>query len=215
MARIAPPITPTDVSAYLRAALKAARRDDRSGAATSPRYGERIWVPLERCQHQSLARLSPRQSGLVLPGDWDQQVQPLTDNPKIAYCLRHWRDGQTWEEAGAVDYMMEKIAANVVHDHLTTRGQVLRRFAELDRIFEQVRAEGCLRPMKQARWLVFREYGGPLFHIGSTGQPIFGPAGHHRLGMALALGHKTMPAQLGVIHPAALSTLPALRTRPA
>ncbi|SES31903.1 hypothetical protein SAMN04490244_11090 [Tranquillimonas rosea] len=189
------------------------RRRDRAAALThgveGPRYCERIWVRLDEVREESLTRGA--KTAVVMGGDWYKNARPLTDNPKIAYCLRHWRDGLTWDETGAIDYTMGQISDNVVYDHLTTKAQVLRRFATLDRIFEQVRRENRIRPVREYRFLRYREQGGLMFHIGPDGRPMFAGGGHHRVGMALALGLREVPAMVLLAHPNGLWALPRLR----
>ena len=48
-------------------------------------------------------------------------------------------------------------------------------------------------------------------HIDRQGKPIFGLGGNHRLAIALTVGLRSFPAQLGVIHPNALPKLDIYR----
>ena len=146
-------------------------------------------------------------SGSPWPGDWDLAPRPLSDAPKVAYCLRHWDDGLDWRAAGAVDHLMAVIARRGSVDGCRTEAQVLARLDRLDAIRDRVAAEGRLRPVAEVRRPVFRESGGVLVHVDRHGRPLFGGAGNHRLGIALSLALPEIPAQLGVVHPAALPLL--------
>lgn len=189
---------------WLRDALRAWAQDRRQRArfgAAAPLYAEGIEIPLSDLTGSVGAPLSRRTSGRVTGGDWDLEPAPLAAHPKAHYCLRHWRDGDSWEAAGAVDYHMRAIERDGVIDGCRTREDVDRRLEALDRVYEDVLRDGALKPKAALRRPNFRESGGILVHVGRDGNGLFGLAGNHRLAMALAAGLPVVPAQVGQVHP--------------
>ncbi|TGN38520.1 hypothetical protein E5Q11_15245 [Marinobacter confluentis] len=154
-------------------------------------------------------------SGRVL-NEWPTDLQQrISDNPKIGYCFDHWVQGKTWAEAGAINFMLEKIASSPagVSDECRDYGDVIERFETLDRIWADLGKRGSLPSRQELIPGNFREIGGVLIHIGPGGEPIFSGAGCHRFAMALIMG-APFPAQLGCVHESALDQLPEFRSRP-
>ncbi|MBL1437509.1 MAG: hypothetical protein COB08_015080 [Rhodobacteraceae bacterium] len=171
-------------------------------APALPLYAERIWAKISQCIFAVGQKTSHRKSGLVVGGDWDQQRKPISEIPKIHYCLRHWHDSLSWEDAGAFDHMLELIQQKSgAVDGLTNLKDIKVRYANLDRIYAQVKADSRLQAVETIRGKTFRKSGGIFFHLDRKGKPLFGNAGHHRLAIALSLGISHIPAQLGLVHP--------------
>lgn len=201
----------------LRHTLRALWRDAaqrRKYGQSAPKYGEQVWIHTKDCGNAIQAPISRRRSGKVLAGDWDLDSQPVRDLPKIAYCLRHWGDGQSWEDAGAHEFMIDLIRKRGRVDGVNNEQEIAERFARLDVIFKEVRTQGRLLPAHVVKNGGFRECGGVYVHIGRDGQPLFGHGGNHRLAIALALDLPHFPAQLGVVHPDALDRLAGFREMP-
>jgi hypothetical protein len=170
----------------------------------APRFAERIWVdpaaltttlgPLDF----DLGRVG---SGRVKGGDWDLDAWAI-DESVVQACVLHWRDGVPWKDTGAYDHIMAAMASSPdgVFDGCRTLEDVERRHGRMDALFEQVAAEGRLRPRNELPGRHFREMGGVRVHVGRTGNLIRGGDGAHRLGMALALGLTIMPAMIGCVH---------------
>lgn len=185
-----------------------------------PRYAERIWVSPAQCKRYIEAAeladrfgTSARQLSGRVVSDWPESLeQSLEKHPKLAYCWSHWRDGKSWADSGAFDFMLERIAASPtgVTDKCRNLQDVERRFEALDAIWADVRKRGSLPPRGELVAGNFREVGGILMHLGPGGEPIFSGAGCHRFAMALMLD-APFPAQLGVVHKTALDTLQRLR----
>ncbi|MBS8241253.1 hypothetical protein DYI22_12140 [Marinobacter lipolyticus] len=182
----------------------------------APRYAERIWVPPSECQrYVEAADLAAffgsrvrQMSGRVVK-DWPGSLEQTFDrHPKLTYCWSHWREGKSWEEAGAIDFMLGRIAVSPsgVTDKCRTPDDVARRFEALDGIWNEVRAKGRLPSRAELYPTNFREVGGILMHLGPGGEPIFSGAGCHRFAMAMMLTAR-FPAQLGVVHVSALERL--------
>lgn len=190
---------------------------------SAPRFGERIWVRPEDLRHyiesadfyKRLGRPVRRCSGRVI-SEWPLDLQRnISDNPKINYCFARWSQGMSWSDAGAIDFMLDKIAISPtgVSDGCRNYTDVIERFDALDRIWAELSVAGRLPCRKELIPTNFRELGGVLIHLGPGGEPIFSGAGCHRFAMALLLG-APFPAQLGCVHESALDKLLEFRSRP-
>lgn len=177
----------------------------------APRFGEPVVVVPHDIEFLPLIPIGRRMSGAVLGGDWDRGGGRVVDVPKIAYCLRHWRDGLSWEESGAISFHLDAIRTNGEIDGCRDLASVMARLAQLDAIFVLARSSGTLKTALEAKGIAFRESGGILVHIDRAGRPLFGGGGHHRLAIALALGLPRITVQLGAVHEDALSLVPGLR----
>lgn len=176
----------------------------------APRFAERIWVDpaaLTTTLGPMDFDLGPVDSGSVRGGDWDLAAWAI-DESVVQSCVVHWRDGVPWKDSGAYDYIMAAMAKSPdgVFDGCRTLEDVERRHAAIDALFEQVAAEGRLRARNELPGHVFREMGGVRVHVGRSGNLIRGGDGAHRLGMALALGLRVMPAMIGCVHLDAITT---------
>lgn len=171
-----------------------------------------IWVDPAACE-TFVTSHNRSYTGQVLGGDWDDPARPLVENSKVLACIRHWQDGLSWEETGIVDEINAEIEKHGSKDGCRSREDVIDRYRQLDLLFQQVRAEPRLKTRKELDPRAYREVGGVYVHIGRDAQPIFGDAGCHRMAIARLAGHKTMPAQLGLVHEAALDTWKSKYTR--
>jgi hypothetical protein len=178
---------------------------------TAPKYAETINVLTADIETQLTTPIKRRASGVVMSKDWYPVVERLDKNPKISYCIKHWQNGLSWEESGAIDFHMKAIEVNGRMDNCRTRADVERRLSLLDNIWQLAKLTQKLKLKREISPFSFREYGGILVHIDRQGKPIFGLGGQHRLAIALTVGLRSFPAQLGVIHPNALSKLQTYR----
>ncbi len=150
-----------------------------------------------------VTRFGRAKAGTVQDGEWDLSRLVLRQHPKIVACLAHWVDGIPWRETGIIDEIASRAASLPGgFDGCRTEAEIVTRYEELDRIFEQVQREGRLRTSYELGRSASpqRERHGVMVHFGRTGNPIFGASGFHRLGMALSLDFDTIPACLGVRH---------------
>lgn len=177
----------------------------------APRYAECIWIKTADVT-KGLKYWNSKQSALVVH-QWPQQmVTAVTELVTIRCCLEHWSQGKSWEETGLVDQMMAWIRERGRVDRLSDHDHVLKRYKELDVLYEMVLREGRLRTRNELVRGNFREEGGILVHLGPDGMPYFGGKGHHRLAIAMAAELQYFPAQLGVVHADALDSLPQYRS---
>ena len=199
---------------WVRHVIRAMKRDKanfRSLGPVAPRYAERLQVEPVGIKVELVQTIKRSLSGAVMQPDWQPETRSIMLNPKITFCLRHWRDGLDWEQAGAIEFHLERIKLLGHIDHCRTLRDVERRLLRLDQIWDRVTQEGRLRTAQDIDKFHFREFGGLLVHLGVDGELIFGGGGQHRLGIALAAGLREIPVQLGVVHPSALSVLASLR----
>jgi hypothetical protein len=181
--------------------------------ANAPRRCERIWIDPAQCMTvvESFSRAS---SGQIIGGDWDTGNNLVSDMPKIRMARLHWQDGLSWEDTGVYEYMMRRITSGGPLDGCSTLDDVKARYDKLDALFETVRREGRLRTREELGRRR-REKGGVYVHIGRNNRPVFGAGGCHRLAIAQIIGLKSIPAQLGVVHPESLRTWRRLTARAA
>lgn len=199
-------------STRIRASRKDARNRGEFGAG-APKYAELLWVR-PRDVEAGLKKWSSKQSARVVSAWPHDLARPLCKWVTIRCCLEHWRGGVSWEETGLIDQMMSWIDKNGKVDRLSSRQDVLKRYEQLDDLYEQVVKEGQLKTRKELVRGNFREEGGVLIHIGPDCQPYFGGKGNHRLAIAIAADLAFFPAQLGVVHESALDCLSNYRFEP-
>jgi hypothetical protein len=148
---------------------------------------------------------SRKHSGYVVDGDWDLNTIPLIEYPKFKFCIQHWVNGLSWEESGAYDFLMKLIEKKGgAVDNCLTLKDVIKRYEMLDVIYHQLSQNSKFHKQKQLNPNNFRETGGIFFHINRNNIPVFGGGGVHRLAMSKILNLNVVPAQLGVVHKAAI-----------
>lgn len=186
---------------------------------TAPRFAERIWIDPNSCNTFLTAdvitkvcgKVPRNASGLVLKSSWpfDQAMQ-ITDHPKIKYAIDHWVNGTSWENTGAYEYMEKLIEHKNRVDGCENIDDIVRRYKELDLIFEQIKKEGRMKTRKEIVNSNFREMDGVLIHIGIDGKPLFGGGGCHRFVIAHIL-QIPIPSQIGCVHISAIPYLEEYR----
>lgn len=157
-----------------------------------------------------------RHSGLVARGDWDLSRKPFGSQIKLDSIRDHFERGVPWQNTNLFDWMLKRIDEEGRIDGCRTREDLIARYDQLDRIYDEARRTGTLRPhgaVNRTR----REQGGILVHIARDGTPLRDGGGMHRFAIAYILGLEKIPAQLGVIHADAVKSgvLHELRKAPA
>lgn len=133
-------------------------------------------------------------SGVIV--DWSEveNIKPITNEFRIQYCYKHWKEGKSWKELGVIDHMSK---AKKYKDW--PRKKIEARFEMLDRAFQQTKREGRLKTRKEMNPNNFREEDGILVHIGTDGQPYFGGNGFHRLAISKVLELDKIPVCVGLV----------------
>jgi len=172
--------------------------------SSAPLWGERIWVDPSRCD-RVVAHFKQECTGVVLGGDWDIETADTKEYPMVRYSLLHWKCGIPWEDTGAYENLEGRIRqSGGPRDGCLTTQDIILRYKELDKIFNQVKTEGRLRTRNELRIKIIREYGGVYIHVGRNGNTLFGARGCHRMAIAMALELPLIPAQVGVVHSRAM-----------
>ena len=83
-----------------------------------------------------------RHSGLVRGGDWDLSIKPLEDSFKHIACRLHFLEGKPWEDTGVYERHLQNIAKRGESDGCRTLEDLKRRYAGVDRLYEEVSRSG-------------------------------------------------------------------------
>lgn len=181
--------------------------------ANSPSFGELIYLNPNELLDYTKA-WDRNFSGCIRGGDWDiNALTPVDSIFKIDCCKKHWVDKISWQETGIYDFMLAIIKEkNGSFDGCKSLEDVVRRYNRLDQLFEEVKRTRVLKTQKQLNPSNKSEQGGIYVHIGRNNMLIFGGGGVHRLAIAQILNLKSIPAQLGVVHPLSIKTWKQYKT---
>jgi hypothetical protein len=184
----------------------------------APLFAERIYVDPQHCEGITLSKKKLKKlfgfhrvvplSGAVIDS-WpihESDVVPLTDLPKIKFCIDHWVNNVAWEHTGVYEFYEARGHPNI--------DEIVQRYRNLDKIFNTVRSEGRLRSAQELNPCNFRETNGVRINIGPSGQLLHYDVGTHRLAIAMILGIRLIPAQLGAVFAGSLHQLQKLREIP-
>ncbi len=181
----------------------------------APVFNEIIYIdPLKvNYKAKSVLKYSNTDSAIVINYTWTQdELVPINKVEKIWYCLEHWGKGIPWEDTGVYDRMLREIEKRGTVQSCKTIDDVVERYENLDRIFEQVKREGRLRTQeeidRERSWINNES----VIHLGLGGEPIKGKHGNHRFAMACVLGIP-FPAKVGLVHVSAIPSLKILRNK--
>ncbi len=180
----------------------------------APRYAENIWVDPQNCTMalrlgtiKQLCGISnvDQSLGMVIESFWPtEEAIPVTEKPKIRFCIEHWVKGIPWEDTGVYEYMEKKIKrAGGRFDNCENKKDIINRYKNLDLIFEQAKQEGKLPSLD--RVIICIGPGGELFYAG-------GGRRNHRFAIAYIL-KIPIQAQVGCVHVSAIPYLAQLRKR--
>ncbi|GAA4223409.1 hypothetical protein GCM10022290_24480 [Sagittula marina] len=173
----------------------------------APLSDERIYIsPCDiKFAHRAVDRAyRRRESGMVVAGDWDQSREPLPETRAARVIHDHFVKGMSWAETGIVDYHLGKIAEKGISEGARTLEEIMARYEDLDRVYEDAQKTGTLRPRSELPGHLRREYEGIFFHIARDGEPLRTGGGRNRFAIARVLKLPKIPAQLGIIHPEAV-----------
>ena len=176
---------------------------------SAPMYGEIIFIDPKKVLHyNSKVGFDRKDSGLIIDGDWDKQIEPLTKIRKIRIVYEYCEGQKTWDECGAYKNMAELMKTYPGADGCFTEADVVKRYERLSELITHLKSGG--------EFLKGERENGVCIHIGRQGQFIFGCRGAHRLAIAQKLNLPIIPCQIGVVHAEFLrenpSQMKALRT---
>ena len=172
----------------------------------APQSDELIWIRPRDVTDFYMAdpargarRFRRRHSGMVAGGDWDLSRKPIGSQTKLDSIRDHFERGVAWQETDLFAWMLEQIDKKGRIDGCHTREDLIQRYEALDRIYEEAKRTGTLRPHGSVN-RTRGEHGGILVHIARDGTPLRDGGGMHRFAIAYILDLEKIPAQLGVIH---------------
>ena len=144
-------------------------------------------------------RFRRRHSALVKGGNWDLSRKPFGSEIKLDSIRDHFERGVPWQQTDIFSWMLMRLEKEGSVDGFTSREELIARYDGLDRIYDEAKRNGTLRPHGSVN-MTRREHGGILVHIARDGTPLRDGGGMHRFAIAYILGLEKIPAQLGVIH---------------
>lgn len=142
-----------------------------------------------------------RFTGCVIDGDWDQKTGPLNRTSKFKACQKHFQEGLSWEKTTIIAQLAQRIAKSGPLDGCSNRADLIRRYNNLDHIWEISRLSNALPPDADTNTDATT---GILVHIRRDGIPIFGNQGFHRVAIAQLLQIPQITVIIGVVHPEAV-----------
>ncbi len=180
----------------------------------APLYGERIWIDVSP-DIISIGK-APLLRGKVLT-EWPpfpiSHKKKIVEIEPIRSCIDHWENGVRWEDTRVFEIMEKALHNGGKKDGCRTMEDVYLRYKALDKTFSTVNKQKRLLTQSELSMFAFREHGGINFHVGPEGEPFFGQIGQHRLAMALVVGIKRIPAELGAIYVGSLPFLKKFRNK--
>ena len=194
----------------------------------APRYEEIIWVDPRAVTRgfsdntlKKVFQVSSRNqfSGKVIEFCWpSEQAYEISKAPnncfendgiwiKLNSCIEHWVNGLSWEETGIYKYIEARRKMRGKNNQLD---HIVRRYKNLDRIFEQVKSEGRLRVTAEIERDNYLKGSEAIIHVGPGGEPFWGGGSCHRFAIAYILT-LPFPAQIGLVHASAIKYLNVFR----
>lgn len=139
----------------------------------------------------------------TLPGDWDRQRAPLMSHPKQKALRRHLVDGVPWRETGLYEIILKGIRERGMCDGCRNLRDIERRYSDLDRTYDRIRADGRLRVPWELEPGPSAQATGVRVRLDRQGRIMFAGRGNHRLALAKMLEHP-IPVALHIAHPQAV-----------
>ncbi len=157
----------------------------------SPRALQLIYVdPGKITKIQTGKAFSRIDGGKVVDGDWDLCFSNLEDSKKYQIIYKKVITGCSWEESGIYEYY----SGNDKYKVLKSRYEGLSEF------INHLKSGGKFLTRQELGKKNFRENKGILVNMDRNGEIIFTGRGFHRLAIAKALGLKSIPVALVVVH---------------
>jgi hypothetical protein len=182
---------------------------------SAPRFAETMWIEAryetmslpERVIKESFGNLRLVASGEVIESVWPvERIRPYMSK-RIKFCIEHWVNGVPWKDTGIYDHIYREVKKEGSKDGCKSFDDIVRRYDNLDAIFEQASLEGRLRTKEEIDpTLYWDKLEEAKVHIGPDGKPFLAEYGYHRFAIALIL-KIPFPAEIGLVH---ISSLPYL-----
>ncbi len=147
--------------------------------------------------------------------DWNKET--LNDAQRISYrfkfCVEHFVYGISWEDTGVYEAIENEIVAlNFAVDGCKNRDDVVKRYNELDLIFEQVKKEGRFRKQNEIdkAFKSSRKHSQLMLLIGPNNNTFLHGGGWHRFAIGYIL-QLPVPAMISCVHESAIPYLKKYR----
>lgn len=148
---------------------------------------------------RSILEYAPRhpQYGRVVAGSWDQRYNEVEDLPVYRAIESHFVEGVPWDDTGLLDCFIDQLDRFGNAWGYTTSAGFAARCAELERLYESLRARGYRRQdeLEGEDWprSPVPRFDEINVDIGHDGTVIWRAYGQHRLAMAKVLGIDEVP----------------------
>jgi len=142
-----------------------------------------------------------KDTGCVLPGDWDLESRPITDKPEFDAFNERFVKRNKWNETEWYHLQTDKILAGKIRFGCSSVAEFDDRLVRVDELFHRIREDGY----KTQNELAARGNNSltgmdeVTIAIGRYGDPLF-TEGRHRLAIAKILGLSTIPVKVTVRH---------------
>ena len=186
---------------------------------SAPRFAETMWIKAtyetmsleEKVIKESFGSLRLIASGEVIESVWPVERARPYMSKRIKCCIEHWVNGVPWKDTGVYEHIYKEVKSDGVKDGCRNFDDIVRRYDNLDAIFEQAKIEGSLR-LKEGidPSLYWDKLKDATVHIGPGGEPFLGEYGYHRFAIAYVL-NIPFPAKIGLVHVSALPYLDRYR----
>ena len=186
---------------------------------SSPKFSETLWIEATDKQmslpdeviKESFGKFRIMTSGEVVKSAWPiGRAEPYMCE-RIKYCIEHWVNGVPWKDTGIYEYIDKELKREGAKDGCRNFDDIVRRYDNLDAIFEQAKTERSLRLKEDIDPILY--WGKPQehkVHIGPEGEPFLEEYGYHRFAIAYIL-KIPFPAQIGLVHISAIPYLDSYR----
>ncbi|KAF3978472.1 MAG: hypothetical protein HFP77_01820 [Methylococcales symbiont of Iophon sp. n. MRB-2018] len=98
------------------------------------------------------AGITRKDTGIVRKGDWDSGQIGLEKLEKYQICLRHFVEGLSWDDAGAIKNMQLLISRFSKIDHCVNEEDIHKRYAKLDALYVFFKKGGAFKTQKEIFW---------------------------------------------------------------
>jgi hypothetical protein len=139
-------------------------------------------------------------SGLVLSGDWDLDRIVFSETDRYKFIEARIKEGKSWKESGAIDFMDCQVAACPGYDGLYSMEDIKIRYRRLDKLIAGLRSGVEFLSGSNFTSRILWSHDHPMVNIDRHGDLMLSFGGHHRIAIAKCLGLHVVPVTVGVIH---------------